>query len=286
MIRLAAKEDKPSLRQIWAECFGDSEDYINLFFERRFLTVPTYVCEEQQEIVSMVTLIPGQVKSPEEHYKVQYVYALATKKTQQKKGYASKLLAYVVAHPMEKGALTILVPADNTLFSYYERQGFHTVGYKNTIVVSKEQLLNEKTSQVMISYAELTPETYYQLRQKAFRDIGYLEWDTASLSYLLEEYRYCQGTAVMANVEGISGILLFYLDSDSQTLFVKETTLPEPQLFMVLSELGQKYTFCQATIILPEYHKKQEYEKIERKPYVMIRSTNVVHFPYANLMKD
>ena len=81
MLDCAGKQDIPFLKQIWKECFGDSDRYINRYFDTLFDRITIAVKRSDDNIpVSMVSMLPVSLCTPDGNYPGHYIYAAATAK--------------------------------------------------------------------------------------------------------------------------------------------------------------------------------------------------------------
>ena len=237
LIEIAKHSMIGELKEVWKECFMDEGSYIDFYYEKRFSNVTTLVKKVEEQIVSMLTLIPCEFVNKEQTQALYYVYAVATRNDHQKRGYAKELILYAQQLANKEGAKTFLVPASQSLFSYYERYGYQTAGRKTTLITSLCQLkknLSYHHKKKAIQVNDLAADEFYMLREQSFGQSGYIRWDIRALSYLLEEYRFCGGTAVQVQCEEEVGALLYHYDPTAKKLYVKETTLKQETLGEVL----------------------------------------------------
>ncbi len=122
--RLAQQKDLAGAYAIWQEVFGDSaqeaEGYI-----RRFVGLENlYVAAEEEGPVAILSAVPcaceGQAGV--------YLFALATIPSRRGRGLMAALMDYAEAQSKAAGAaFSCLIPAEGSLFGYYQRQGYETV---------------------------------------------------------------------------------------------------------------------------------------------------------------
>ncbi len=115
---------RSSALALWREAFGDSEEYINFFFDNHACRCLT-LCEHT-ELCSMLFLIEGELKGEPGYY----LFAACTFKKYRGRGYMPKLLEKARQYANKSGKSFIaLVPAQPWLFGYYERFGYQTSFY-------------------------------------------------------------------------------------------------------------------------------------------------------------
>lgn len=115
----------PALRRIWQQAFGDSDEFLDSFFETGFSFDRCRCVFRESEPVAAVYLFDCQWQEK----KIAYLYALAVEQTHQKQGLSRLLLADTHAWLQQNGyAGAIMEPATESLRAYYERLGYRSFG--------------------------------------------------------------------------------------------------------------------------------------------------------------
>lgn len=124
-IRPARAEDIPQQKELWKRCFGDSDAYVDMFYQKYCIPEQVLIVEEDGELNSMATMLETTMHFPDgTSYPVGYVYALATNPYIQGKGHARQLLAYADEYLQKKGMKCLtLVPASPSLHRYFDNLG-------------------------------------------------------------------------------------------------------------------------------------------------------------------
>ncbi len=121
MNRLIQAEDINILAKLWADIFGDSEDFAKMIFKDFSSVKNAYVTEENGEIICMICTVPVTI----ENKKGSYIYGVFTKQNARRQGKAKQLMEYVAQQLMAKGQeFFVLVPSEKELFAFYEKLGF------------------------------------------------------------------------------------------------------------------------------------------------------------------
>lgn len=118
--------DIHALRTLWKQAFGDSDSFLDSFFATgyspdrcRALTV------DGQLAAALYWFDCSWNDQP-----VAYLYAIATDEAFRGQGLCKALMADTHRHLQQLGYQgAILVPAEHSLFSFYERLGYRTCGY-------------------------------------------------------------------------------------------------------------------------------------------------------------
>ncbi len=243
MITFATAEMVNDLKAIWKECFHDEDSYICFYFENRFEPGNTLVWSEDGVPQAMLTLLPAAVSMADGVKPVRYVYAVATKEAMRGRGIAAALLEHAAAYLKKQDTGLILVPASRTLFDYYKKQGYET-----TIEVrTKEWTIEEVTQAAAALEGEMKlsePQLLYKQDAKCYKEIrdiafgkteGYVIWSEEAIAYAISENEFCGGFTYLIEILGKKEVIMGY-EMDG-TLVLKETTIQDQNLFLVLLKL-------------------------------------------------
>ena len=109
------------LRCLWKEAFGDTEEYLDLFFGTAFSPSRCRCAVEDGTVVAALYWLDGTCRGQ----KLAYIYAVATAKAFRGRGIASRLLEDTHSHLTRLGyAGAVLVPGEGPLFGFYEKLGY------------------------------------------------------------------------------------------------------------------------------------------------------------------
>lgn len=286
MLDCAGKQDIPFLKQIWKECFGDSDQYITRYFDTLFDHITVAVKRSDGIPVSMVSMLPVNLHTPGGNYPGHYIYAAATAKAFEGNGYMSELLDYACDLAAERGdQFSCLIPATPSLFPFYQKRKYLTVSYKNVKLVSPPSrlLLSEPETGTLLT--DLEEDAFFE-RRRGFlkKQDAAVVFDEHYFSYLYLEMRH---TGVFTIGIGETDYAVCYLECGLLT--VKETSLSEQALTECLPALCKRFHCAEAVVIFPT---AESFSSHNVKPHGMIRplssfpiSLKTVH-PYMGLMMD
>ncbi len=123
----------PALRDLWKEAFGDTDSFLDTFFTTAFSQNRCRCISKEKEILAALYWFDCSLKKE----KIAYIYAVATRKSHQKKGLGAALMKDTHAHLKNLGFLgSVLVPSEEKLFGFYEKLGYKTCCYKDFFTVS------------------------------------------------------------------------------------------------------------------------------------------------------
>lgn len=132
---------------LWQNVFGDDKKYIEFFLDncKNLICLGMF---SSDQLCSMLFLLDVSYSS----YNGKYIFAVATEENHRNKGLAGSLIEEAKLYMQD---FLCLVPADNKLFSYYEKHGFNT-----KLFSSKSTYPNFKNTRKS-SYDE-----YFSVREK------------------------------------------------------------------------------------------------------------------------
>ena len=131
MIEFARLSDKTELSRMWQNIFLEEREITELFFENIFDKAVTPVIRQNGEIVSSLFLLPCKIGE----FEGKCVYCAMTLPRYRGKGYMKKLLDFSYDYCRANGFdFLILVPAEKSLFNYYEKCGFERFGVRKSCI--------------------------------------------------------------------------------------------------------------------------------------------------------
>ncbi len=284
-IRFATKEMIPQVKEIWRQCFGDEEDYMEFYFTHRFTEENMLVCMEDKKPVAMTTFLKAYLVIGEGEIPVHYAYTVATLPEYRGRGYAKMLLEKGKQHFRTP---IVLEPASESLIYYYEKLGFRMAFYvaERTILPAEiAEAKGEEKGKQEYWLLTVTPDEYVRLRDASFTEIGYIRWDKDAIAYALLENDYADGYAYKVQHHGREDILLFR--EEENAIEVLETTLSEQDLLAVLKRLRIKVPVRVRKSIGAVEREKIGNDKKEpgyqKKDFGMITGFDEVKSGYLNL---
>ena len=161
MIRFTAatQHDLPALTELWQLCFGDDAKLINAFWQALFGKLRVFCAADGKKTVAFLCAMPTTLVDDEggEH-PTAYLYAVCTAPAYRRRGISSALMRFAENALQKDGFLfTALVPAEESLFDFYAKQGYRTACYHRSYTVAAGK-----------SAAKITPihaDAYRNLRQ-------------------------------------------------------------------------------------------------------------------------
>lgn len=220
---LIKSEDKyiPSLIKLWNEVFGDSEEYIKLFFKNAYYDCNCFADIYADEVISVFYLLKCNIKYEGKTYNGRYLYAAATLPEYRGRGIMSKLIKEALVYGINENLDFIaLLPADDSLYNYYERFGFKEAMYKYRLDV--DETADRACNCCLISDAD----EFFKIRNSAECDM--LVYNRIGTEYAFECMNF-SGTEIISLGDNA------YYATDEE-LFIGGCTDPEGVLTKISGE--------------------------------------------------
>lgn len=228
----ANQSDIPQLKAIWQKVFGDSDDVIDCFFDNTADLNNAYVFKDDDKCVSAFYLIDAPIKEGNTFKKSMYLYAAATLPEYRKKGIMSEMIKYAVKRLQLAGYdYLYLYPANEKLYSYYEKLGFEPVFKDRVYSIKPEDLISYKNARyfdTVLSYQEM--REYICAENYASFGVNFLDF----ASYCTKKYGVLK-SAVFDDEDKV--FIIGNIDSDG-TFNINEAFTSQGQTEHILSVLA------------------------------------------------
>lgn len=198
------------LKELWFLAFGDSMEFIDLFFETAYAPDHCRFLTEDDQITAALYWLDCEYRGQ----KQAYIYAVATHPDHRGRGKCRTLMEQ--AHEILKAqgyTAALLRPADEGL-----RRMYGKMGYRTSTLVSEFDC----TAGAPVSPRKIGSEEYISLRRRFLPDEGVIQ-EGASIDYLarycdfytgadfllagVKEEKVFHGAELLGNREAVPGIL-------------------------------------------------------------------------------
>ncbi len=151
-----------ALTDLWNVVFGDDKSYIRRFYGDFFGTMDVAATvTDEAEVASACHFLPVSMKVGKMSMKGSYLYAAMTSPDHRGKGLMGELLKERIQRGARDGELFMCtLPAEDSLYSLYERYGLEGVFWIKRATVTREQLNSRRMS---LSFdSNVSPEYVYR----------------------------------------------------------------------------------------------------------------------------
>lgn len=255
-MRIATQADRPVLNDLWQQAFGDEPEFSNFVFDKFAGFDHTYVEEQSGQIVALACAVPvtlGELRGF-------YLYGLNTRAELRGKGIMRALLQALEQQLAGGGAaFTVLVPANEPLFGFYEKLGYETLVTHR--IVKKEVKPN---LWVKADFDTLTAPRLAAARAQ-FLPRPYVSFATQPHAAMVQNL-YTSGATTVQTEQGYG---VFFVQHDTMVFreLAAESNFAATQ---ILEAARQKSSCFEATIELPHFGELFLGEG-EQRPYGMLK---------------
>ena len=176
----------PQLRQLWKTAFGDTDDFLDLFFTTAFSPDRCRCILDGRELLAAHYWFDVSYRNE----KMAYLYAVATDPRHRGRGLCRRLMDDTASYLQQQGYhALVLVPQDEGLRTMYRR-----MGYEDATTVTEFTAPPEDTDLPM---RRLTPGEY-ALRRRAWLPADSVIQEGANLEFLSKMALFFEGTSWLA----------------------------------------------------------------------------------------
>lgn len=163
MVSFADTSHIERIKKLWKEVFGDSDEFLNLYFSEKFQREQCLVCIEEEQVCASLQMLPYVLQLKGISYPACYIFAVMTSSFERNKGYMRQLLEFALDDLKQKKIqLVFLIPQEPYLFSIYTKFGFQKAFLSN----KKELVL----PQLQTNYFEPDVVTAYEFYAEYYKD--------------------------------------------------------------------------------------------------------------------
>lgn len=214
---LSRSKQEADARQLWHEVFGDSLESVSRFFGHIYREDEASVTYVDGQAASIL-LAPRLTLRIEEgiHLPIGYLCGIATHPDHRGKGMSSELIRQALRKERERGDIfSTLIPAEASLFAFYEKTAGFTPAFSEWITTEQEALIQDlhgtgtgaQTLVDFLSQAEGSSPTPLVLHDEVW-------WHAA-----LEDYQLSEGYRIYIHEDGrglFDGVLFIMVQSTNE----------------------------------------------------------------------
>ncbi len=255
-IRLSKIDDIPYLKEMWKSCFGDEDEYIEFFFDHQYKPNQTFLSLYNGKIVSMLTMFPTQVVTPDQqHYPSVMLYAIGTHPHYQGKGFSTQIMDYTWKYLQKhKVNISVLVPAENSLFAFYHKRGYEAGFYIREVLLTDQQIEKFKLYQedmiLPMDISSIGPSDYNKRRNQQLKGRLYMAYDDEKIAYQKKLSQLSGADIYGINIGIFKGCATVERIHEDKVM-IKEFLLPEHQFYRGLVELMKVVSAKEYILRLP-----------------------------------
>ncbi len=254
-VRLAQQGETVRQKEIWKLCFGDSDRYIDFYYANRYKETETVLLLADQEIVSMLTMLPIKIASSTQHiFNSTMLYAIATHPKYQNRGIATQLMDFTNRYLKEnEKTYSVLVPSDKQLFDFYRQQGYKDAFFIREVLFTQEMIESLETcekSHCIIS--KISPEYYNQRRNKQLGGRLHVAYTNDDIAYQQQLSQMSGADIYSLEIDETQGcVAMERLNSDK--IFIKELLIPDQLISVAIKQIVQLFPAQEYVLRTPAF---------------------------------
>lgn len=254
-VRTAQRGEVVRQKEIWKRCFGDSDSFIDFYYDHRYKEEETVVLLAKGKISAMLTRIPIRVVTPDHRdLNSTMFYAIATHPDDQHRGFATQIIDFSNRYLGEiHKELSVLVPAEKQLFDFYRN-----LGYREGFYIREAHLQDKEIDYLALRKAysckilPLTPEIYNQRRDQRLKGNLYVAYANDEIDYQ-KKLSQMSGADIYALASGaVQGCAAIERVTPDKVL-IKEILFPSELLPSALKEIALRLPAKEYIVRTPIY---------------------------------
>jgi predicted acetyltransferase len=229
MIQFAEDSTKQEVWDMWKKVFGDSDDYMEIYFRHKYRNENTLIYFDNGKAVSSLQMLNYQFTFCGQEIPVCYLSGVATLANYRGKGYSRKLILKSFEVAAERNIpLAILVPQEDWLLSFYNKFGFaQTFDTGNEDIISLKDLIDKNQGDLYEAYKEY--DAIFRANdmtvQKSFSDFEAIAEEAKLFDY--PPKRNLRGMARIIDAEQLIKIFACKYSDKSFTVKVRDEIVRE-----------------------------------------------------------
>lgn len=253
-IRLVKQEDLDDLKEIWRMSFGDSDSFIDFYFQTRDWMSEIAVLLEGGKAVSMLTMIPvDMVDQDGKKSSAAMLYAIATHPDFQKRGFADRLIEFSNQHLLSnQTAVTLLVPASEELFAFYAKRGYRDGFYVREAVLSRSEIGELTDEYRPCRFVPVKPMEYNAMRRKLLEGHPHLNYRDDEIAFQ-KQLAVMFGADLYAIVIGETAGCAYAERISAEEVIVKELLIQDQFLIPAVKRIAELLPANKYMIRTPAY---------------------------------
>ncbi|WP_099187374.1 GNAT family N-acetyltransferase [Tepidibacter mesophilus] len=219
-IRFAYNEDIQEIKNMWRYCFGDTEEFMNYYFENKYKCENTLVVEDNDRIISSLQLNQYKIKINNDIYDTSYIVGVSTLPEARGGGVMSNLMRTTLNELYnKKQVISILMPIDYRL---YRRFGYEHCYDQINYEIDMDFLKDFKSNGVFKKALNKHIDSIINIYDCFFKNKnGYVKRDKKYYEILFKEIESESGYIYIHEDEKqVDGYIIYFKMGD--TMFVRE----------------------------------------------------------------
>ena len=212
-------EDREVMISLWQTTFQDSDEFVDLFFNRVYKPENTLVIRKENRIVSALQMIPYEIKTVDGVISAVYICGVCTLALERGKGFMNILMNEAFVVMQQRGySIATIIPANPWLFDIYRKYGFiYPVNYNNEVFYNN----NYPTSPTS-QFIPFTNEYFHYFDKKQRERQCAVLHSSYDIENIIRDLKNESGNAWIALQNDIPAGIAFVKPESEQLITIKE----------------------------------------------------------------
>lgn len=269
MISFADIRYREKIKKLWKVVFGDSEEFLDLYFNERFQYEQCLIYIEGEQVCASLQMLPYQLQLKGASYSACYIFAVMTAPSERHKGYMRQLMEYALNTLKQRGIpLVFLIPQEPYLFSIYAKFGF-----QKAFRINKEEL---KLPLLETNYFEPDADASYEFYLKHYRGKDLILQSLPQFDFICKSIKMEEGCVLATGADNFIEGLCLCVNTEQGVRALEFLSPNEITTKRLLSAIRSKYNT--QTAIVSKYNDKAKGDYLG-----MCLILNTHKFTYADM---
>ena len=241
IIRLWNPEDKPQMKALWENAFGDDGEFIDPFFRNFLKTDTCLVAECDGRVVSAMYILEDFRVYPyrKNVLTAGYAYALATDPEYRGQGIGKAVYKAVTDKILEKHDIAFVLPAEESLYPFYEK----AAGAKPMTIMREARFTAEDLRDIQrVPAARIPAFQYAGLREMYMSGMPHASCTDEMVDFM-EEYMEVHGDFFLTE-QGIAAV-----ETVGDACRISELLCPDTDGMAVIAGVASYYKDAEEYIV-------------------------------------
>jgi predicted acetyltransferase len=206
------------MKDLWKRCFGDSDEFIDMYFRLRYGEEASLCIKSGDTTVSSLQMPCYAMTFEGTEIRTAYILGACTHPDFRGKGMMARLLTESFGRMVQQHIpLGILIPASSGLFDYYARVGYASAFFRSRIEQNLSDLPVGKSNLRVEQTTSFGQPLFDYFTKKAYGRRNYVQHTADDLEAVTEDLRISGGGVSVARCaiqDRIAGLLFAYPEDD------------------------------------------------------------------------
>jgi predicted acetyltransferase len=214
-------EIREQVKRLWKICFGDKDDFVDLYFDMRYNEEVNNYISQDGKVVSALQMLPYSFSFYQDEMKAAYISGACTHPDYRNQGIMYQLLSdsfkKMQTHKVD---MSMLIPAEEWLYGYYEKAGYASVFESSIQSISPQALTDNKD--IHIEHVnDFRDDIYLYFNNGMHKRNFCIQHSVDDIKVVMADMKIDNGTVLAAtNNNGICGVVFLYREKD--TIYIVE----------------------------------------------------------------